>query len=186
MHNRTALSQVIHKARGFTLIELMIVIAIIGILSAIAVPAYQNYVKQARIGGMVENFDNAFRLLKSSGVRIGGGGICPDATTLLDAIDDLNGNPNGSAGVAFASKCAFGNTVAGGPPAVCPAGTSAIGAPNVVGVPGQIQVTVGGGNADGCPQPGETWTLDLIPPVGLAGADFPGGAANLRRSFIVE
>src|ERR1700757_428361 len=65
--------------QGFTLIELMIVVAIIGILAAIAIPAYQDYTVRSKVTELI----NAAGVCKTSVAEYyqTKGGMPPDITT---------------------------------------------------------------------------------------------------------
>ena len=52
-------------SRGFTLIELMIVVAIIAVLAAIAIAAYQQYLKEAQIAKIVSHYDDGVRAIRA-------------------------------------------------------------------------------------------------------------------------
>ena len=53
------------RARGFSLIELMVVVGVIAVLAAIAIPIYQQYLREAQVTKVVSHYDDGIRAVRA-------------------------------------------------------------------------------------------------------------------------
>lgn len=88
--------------KGFTLIELMIVVAIIGILAAVALPAYQDYTVRAKVSELMLAASSARTCVTEAYQGVGGGSAVPAGVSSdcsINTTGKVTGATVNSAGV---------------------------------------------------------------------------------------
>lgn len=89
--------------KGFTLIELMIVVAIIGILAAVALPAYQDYTKRAKMSEVIlaasscrTSITETVQTALAASAFIAGGWGCESSTSTSQYVASVGTNAAGA------------------------------------------------------------------------------------------
>jgi type IV pilus assembly protein PilA len=98
--------------KGFTLIELMIVVAIIGILAAVALPAYQDYTIKAKVGNALTAADALKTAVALCVTETGGLDTCDTGTNGIPA--DANFTATKEVATAAVAKGVITLTLAAG------------------------------------------------------------------------
>lgn len=142
------------KLKGFSLIELMIVIAIIGILAAIAVPSYQNYIYRAKTSELITTANGLGNQVNEYIQEQGQAAGTPSCTNITQIATPKTTNVAANATPINTTNCVITvnpNTAAGGGFAAIAANAPTITLTPTVNTDGSVTWVCGSGKSQYAP-----------------------------------